>query len=228
MTNRDEPFILSEQVEDPLLTPSLRDRVRIQPDGTGSFSERMGNHGSDFFMEVKTIARQNNNPQINGNIRFKMVRLIDASGTMVGVVPIQEALRSAEDSDLDLVLISANPDNPVCRVMDYGKYQFEKAKREKEARKNQKVMEVKEVGLKLTTEEHDLGFKLKNAEKFLRDGNRVKISIRFRGREMAYTSQGYAVMEKVAQRLEEVSQVDRPAKVEGRHMVMFLMPKKAK
>ena len=157
--------------------------------------------------------------RVNDAIRFKQVRLINADGQMVGVVPISEALRQAEEADLDLVLISPNPDNPVCRVMDYGKYQFEQAKREKEAKRNQKVVEVKEVGLKLTTEEHDLGFKLKNAEKFLRDGNRVKISIRFRGREMAYTQQGYEVMNSVSDKLAEVAQVDRAPRVEGRNMI---------
>nr|WP_197028524.1 translation initiation factor IF-3 [Mageeibacillus indolicus] len=177
-------------------------------------------------MEVKFIAKQNNSLQVNDAIRFKQVRLINADGQMVGVVPISEALRQAEEADLDLVLISPNPDNPVCRVMDYGKYQFEQAKREKEAKRNQKVVEVKEVGLKLTTEEHDLGFKLKNAEKFLRDGNRVKISIRFRGREMAYTQQGYEVMNSVSDKLAEVAQVDRAPRVEGRNMIMFLMPRK--
>lgn len=179
-----------------------------------------------FYLEVKFIAKQINSLQVNDAIRFKQVRLINADGQMVGVVPISEALRQAEEADLDLVLISPNPDNPVCRVMDYGKYQFEQAKREKEAKRNQKVVEVKEVGLKLTTEEHDLGFKLKNAEKFLRDGNRVKISIRFRGREMAYTQQGYEVMNSVSDKLAEVAQVDRAPRVEGRNMIMFLMPRK--
>lgn len=179
-------------------------------------------------MEVTRIARQSHNLPINGAIRFKQVRLIDASGQMVGIVSTREALHQAEDAGLDLVLISPNPDNPVCKILDYGKYQFEQSKREREAKKNQKVVEVKEVGLKLTTEEHDLGFKLKNADKFLREGHRVKISIRFRGREMAYTNQGYQVMEKVTQRLGEVAQIDRPAKLEGRNMVMYLAPKKNK
>lgn len=163
---------------------------------------------------------------MNASIRFPRVRLIDADGEMVGVVPTQEARRQAEEAGLDLVLISPNPENPVCRIMDYGKYLFEQAKREKEAKKNQKVMEVKEVGLKLTTEDHDMDFKLRNAERFLKDGNRVKISIRFRGREMTYTNQGFEVMKKVAQKLEDMAQIDRPAKMEGRNMVMYLLPKK--
>ncbi len=145
---------------------------------------------------------------------------------MLGVVPIEEARRLAEESDLDLVLLSPNPENPVCRIMDYGKYQYEQAKREREAKKRQQVVEVKEVGLKLTTEEHDLAFKVRNAIRFLEDGNRVKVSIRFRGREMAYQTQGYDVMADFARRCEAVATVDRPARVEGRFMVMFLAPRK--
>ena len=172
------------------------------------------------------IARQNNGQPINEEIRFEKVRLIDADGTMVGIVPIEQARKAADLAGLDLVLIANNPDNPVCKVMDYGKYLFEQAKREKEARKNQKVIETKEVGMKLTTEDHDLNVKTKNACRFLKDGNRVKVIVKFRGREMAYQNQGYAVMEKFAQLCEEFGQVDKPAKIEGRNMVMFLAPKK--
>ncbi|HAU50490.1 MAG: translation initiation factor IF-3 [Clostridiales bacterium] len=172
------------------------------------------------------MARQNNGQPINEEIRFEKVRLIDADGTMVGIVPIEQARKAADLAGLDLVLIANNPDNPVCKVMDYGKYLFEQAKREKEARKNQKVIETKEVGMKLTTEDHDLNVKTKNACRFLKDGNRVKVIVKFRGREMAYQNQGYAVMEKFASLCEEVGQIDKPAKIEGRNMVMFLAPKK--
>ncbi|MBO4650765.1 MAG: translation initiation factor IF-3 [Clostridiales bacterium] len=172
------------------------------------------------------IARQNNGQPINEEIRFEKVRLIDADGTMVGIVPIEQARKAADLAGLDLVLIANNPDNPVCKVMDYGKYLFEQAKREKEARKNQKVIETKEVGMKLTTEDHDLNVKTKNACRFLKDGNRVKVIVKFRGREMAYQNQGYAVMEKFASLCAEVGQIDKPAKIEGRNMVMFLAPKK--
>lgn len=175
---------------------------------------------------MNNIAKPNNAPQINEAIRFKEVRLIDASGNMLGIVSIEEANRLAEEANLDLVLINASADNPVCRILDYGKFVFEQQKREKEAKKNQKVMEVKEIGLKLTTEEHDLGYKMKNVSKFLADGNRVKISIRFRGREMAYTNQGFEVMKKVADMLSDIAQIDKQPKVEGRNMIMFLNPKK--
>lgn len=176
--------------------------------------------------EDTTIARRRSQQAINDQIQYSQVRLIDADGGMVGIVPIEQAQQIADASGMDLVLISPNPDNPVCRVMDYGKYQYEQAKRDREARKRQQTIEVKEVGLKLSTEEHDLAYKLRNAERFLGDGNRVKISIRFRGREMAYTNQGYDVMADVAKRLEDIAVIDRPARVEGRNMVMFLAPRK--
>ncbi|MGI6546162.1 MAG: translation initiation factor IF-3 [Fastidiosipilaceae bacterium] len=160
--------------------------------------------------------------QTNERIRFREVRLIDENGEMIGVIPTAEALRRAKDAGLDLVLMSANPTNPVCKIMDYGKHMFEQSKREKEARRRQKTIEVKEVGLKLSTEEHDLNVKLRNARKFLESGNRVKVSIRFRGREMAYTSQGYDVMNNFAAQLKDIAEVDRAPKVEGRNMNMYL------
>lgn len=163
---------------------------------------------------------------INEDIRFSQVRLIDADGEMVGVVPLGRALEQAEESELDLVLISANPQNPVCRIMDYGKYAFEQKKREREARKKQKVTEIKEVQIKLTTEEHDTQVKVKNALRFLGNGDRVKVVIRFRGREMAYTNQGYAVMENFAAKVGDAGTVDRRPLIEGRHMVMYLSPNK--
>ena len=133
---------------------------------------------------------------VNDNIKFSKVRLIDAEGNMVGVVSIDEAMSKAEEADLDLVCISANPDNPVCRIMDYGKYLFEQSKREKEAKKKQKETELKEVGMKLTTDTHDIEVKQKMVIRFLKNGDRVKVKIRYRGSEMAYQQQGYAVMEK--------------------------------
>ena len=143
---------------------------------------------------------------------------------MVGVVAVPQAQRMADEQGLDLVLINAQADNPVCRIMDYGKFQFEQAKKEREAKKNQKVTSVKEVNFRLTTEDHDLGYKTKNACRFLADGDRVKVVIRFRGREMAYTNQGYDVMKKFAQSCSEFVEVDRQPRMEGRNMVMFLAP----
>lgn len=154
------------------------------------------------------------------------MRLIDGNGNMIGVVPIAEARRTAEEAGLDLVMINAKADNPVCKVMDYGKHMFELAKKEKEAKKNQKTTGVKEVGFRLTTEDHDLGYKTKNACRFLEEGDRVKVVVKFRGREMAYTNQGYDLMRKFAALCEEYGQVDRDPRMEGRNMVMYLAPHK--
>ncbi len=162
----------------------------------------------------------------NEQIRFPRVRLINSDGSMVGVVTIAEARRMAEDQDLDLVLISPHAEVPVCKIMDYGKYMFEQAKKDRENRRNQHITEVKEVGLKLRTDDHDLQFKIKNAIRFLKDGDRVKVVLKFRGREMAYTSQGYDVMKTFSDACAEFGQIDRPAKMEGRNMVMYLAPKK--
>ncbi len=183
-------------------------------------------HRLIFIRGCIIISRQSSGLLINEQIRFQKVRLIDSEGKMVGVVPIGEARQKAEEQGLDLVLINAQADNPVCKIMDYGKHMFELAKKEREAKKNQKTTEVKEVGIRLTTEEHDLGYKTKNACRFLKDGDRVKVVIRFRGREMAYTSRGYDVMRKFAATCAEFGQIDRDPRVEGRNMVMYLAPKK--
>ena len=178
--------------------------------------------------EVFTIAKTTENQMINEAIKFASVRLIDADGEMVGVVPIEEARQKAEEAGLDLVCISPNPDNPVCRVMDYNKFIFEKKKREKDAKKNQKETELKEIGLKLNTDVHDIEVKRKAVVKFLSNGNRVKVNIRFRGREMAFQNKGFEVMEKFAEGVSEYGSVDRPPKIEGRNMVMYLSPSKKK
>ena len=178
--------------------------------------------------EVFTIAKTTENQMINEAIKFANVRLIDADGEMVGVVPIEEARQKAEEAGLDLVCISPNPDNPVCRVMDYNKFIFEKKKREKDAKKNQKETELKEIGLKLNTDVHDIEVKRKAVVKFLSNGNRVKVNIRFRGREMAFQNKGFEVMEKFAEGVSEYGSVDRPPKIEGRNMVMYLTPVKKK
>lgn len=178
--------------------------------------------------EVFTIAKTTENQMINEAIKFASVRLIDADGEMVGIVPIEEARQKAEEAGLDLVCISPNPDNPVCRVMDYNKFIFEKKKREKDAKKNQKETELKEIGLKLNTDVHDIEVKRKAVVKFLSNGNRVKVNIRFRGREMAFQNKGFEVMEKFAEGVSEYGSVDRPPKIEGRNMVMYLSPAKKK
>lgn len=143
---------------------------------------------------------------------------------MRGLVPLNEALDLAYETGLDLVLISPNPDNPVARIMDYGKFAFEQSKREREAKKKQKSTEVKEVQIKLTTEEHDTNVKVRNALRFLGNEDRVKVVIRFRGREMSYQNQGYAVMKNFAEACSELGSIDRQPIMEGRNMVMYLAP----
>jgi len=172
------------------------------------------------------IARSNkHNHTINENIRVDNVRLIDEAGNQVGIVSTDEALDMAYSRDLDLVLMSDNPANPVARMMDYGKFVYEQSKREREARKNQQTTSLKEVQLKLTTEEHDTNVKVRAAQRFLENGDRVKVVIRFRGREMAFQNQGYDVMKDFIEKVGDISQVDREPRIEGRHMVMYLTPR---
>lgn len=140
----------------------------------------------------------------------------------------KDALLLAEEKNLDLVKVAPQAKPPVCKIMDYGKYKFEQTKREKEARKNQHTVEIKEVRLSLKIDKHDFDTKVNNAIKFLKAGNKVKVSIRFRGREMGHSQYGYDLMERFAEGCAEVSNVEKPAKLEGRNMLMFLAPKPVK
>lgn len=151
--------------------------------------------------------------------------MIDMDGSMLGITPIKEAQKLANSKNLDLVKIAPQANPPVCKIMDYGKYMFEQAKKEKEARKNQKVITIKEVWIKPKIEEHDFNFKAKNAYKFLKDGDKVKVSVRFRGRELNYTSLGYEVLGKFAEAVKEVGDVEKKPKLEGKSMIMILNPK---
>jgi translation initiation factor IF-3 len=162
---------------------------------------------------------------VNEEIRDKEIRLIDADGNMIGIVSAKEAQKIANSKNLDLVKIAPQANPPVCKVMDYGKYMYELARKEKEAKKNQKVISVKQVWIKPKIEEHDFNFKAKNAYKFLKDGDKVKVSVRFRGREMNYTSLGEEVLVKFAEAVNEVGVVERKPKLEGRSMTMILNPK---
>ena len=166
--------------------------------------------------------------QINEEIRDKEVRVIDSEGNQLGVMPIEEALRLAEEKNTDLVKIAPQAKPPVCKIMDYGKYRFEQTKREKEAKKNQRVIEIKEVRLSLNIDTHDFETKVGHAIKFLKGGNRVKVSIRFRGREMAHPENGLVTMSKFADACSEFGTVEKPAKLEGRSMLMFLAAKSSK
>ena len=164
--------------------------------------------------------------QINEEIRDKEVRLIDSDGSQLGIVSIQQAMAVAAERNLDLVKIAPKAEPPVCRVMDYGKFRFEQAKKDKEARKNQKVVDIKEVRLSAKIDIHDFEGRVKAAEKFLKGGDKGKASIRFRGREMAHTDIGLTVMQRFAEACAEFGTVEKPAKLEGRQMLMFIAPKK--
>ena len=164
--------------------------------------------------------------QINEEIRDKEVRLIDSDGSQLGIVTIQQAMDTAIQRGLDLVKIAPKAEPPVCRVMDYGKFRFEQAKKEKEARKNQKVVDIKEVRLSAKIDVADFNVRVKQAEKFLKSGDKVKASIRFRGREMAHTDIGLTVMQRFAEACAEFGTIEKAAKLEGRQMLMFIAPKK--
>lgn len=161
---------------------------------------------------------------LNEDIRVTEIRLIDDTGKMVGVVPTKYGIEMSVEKDLDLVMISPKAVPPVCRIMDYGKYLFDKAKSEKEAKKKQKVIVVKEIWLKPKIEQHDFNFKVKNANKFLLFGNKVKVSVRFRGREMQYTKIGRDVLEKFIAALTESSTVEGVPRLQGRSMTIVLNP----
>ena len=161
----------------------------------------------------------------NRQIRAKEVQLISEKGEKLGVIPLEEALEKAEEKNLDLVLVAPNSNPPVCKIMNYGKYKFEQAKREKEAKKKQKVLEVKEIRITPNIEKHDFDFKAKNARKFLTDGNKVKITVRFRGREVNNSGAGEVVLNKFIENLEDIAQVERKPKLEGRNMFIILAKK---
>ena len=165
---------------------------------------------------------------VNEQIRAKEVQVIDENGEKKGVMNINDALDLAFDKKLDLVLVSPNLEVPVCKIMNYGKYKFEQAKKEKEAKKKQKVLEVKEIRVTPNIEEHDFGFKSKNARKFLQDGNKVKITVRFRGREVNNSKAGEMVLNKFIENLEDVSIVEKSHKLEGRNMFTILAKKSDK
>ena len=162
---------------------------------------------------------------INEEIREKEVRVIGASGDQLGVLSLNDALDAATKANLDLVMISPKAVPPVCKIMDYGKYRFEQAKKEKEIKKNQKVVTIKEVRHSVNIDTHDFNTKLNQAIKFLKAGDKVKVSVRFRGREMAHTNLGADTLNRFGEAITEVGNVDKPPKMEGRSMVMFLGPK---
>ena len=166
--------------------------------------------------------------QINEEITDKEVRLISNDGEQLGIVSAAPAQKLAAEKNLDLVKIAPQAKPPVCKIMDYGKYRFEQSKREKEAKKNQRVIEIKEIRLSPNIDVHDFDTKVGHARKFLSAGNKTKVSIRFRGREMTHTDLGLTIMAQFAEKCADIASVEKPAKLEGRQMLMFLAPKSAK
>lgn len=177
----------------------------------------------DFLLEVFSIAKLTH--LLNEDIQDKEIRLIGADGTQLGIMSSADALAMAEEQELDLVMISPTAKPPVCKIMDYGKFRFDQMKKEKEAKKNQRVVELKEIRMSPGIDTNDLNTKMRNAIKFLKEGNRVKVSVRFRGREMAHTNIGEDLLVQFAEGCQEVANLEKNPKLEGRFMHMFLSPK---
>lgn len=164
-------------------------------------------------------------PRVNEDIRTPKVRLVDDTGDMVGVVNVEEALERAADVGLDLVEISPNADPPVCKILDYGKFKYEAQKKRNEARKKQRIIEVKEIKMRPNIDEHDYEVKMRSMRRFLGDGDKVKVTLRFRGRELAHQDIGMRVLQRVQDDLEELAKVEAFPKMEGRQMVMVVAPR---
>ena len=175
-----------------------------------------------FFWRCFTIKQE---LPINGQIREKEVQVIDENGEKKGVLPIAEALELAEEKNLDLVLVAPNSNPVVCKIMNYGKYKFEQAKKEKESRKNQKAVEIKEIRVSSNIGEHDFNFKSKNARSFLESGNKVKFTLRFRGRELNNVKAGENILNKFAESLEDIATVEKRPFLEGKTMFIILSKK---
>lgn len=198
----------------------------------GVYSERLARkclmNGEQYaahhflIMEVSIIS----DLMINEQIRDREVRLISSDGEQLGVMSAKEAMKLAKEANLDLVKIAPQAKPPVCKIIDYGKYRYEMARKEKEARKKQKVIDIKEIRLSPNIDVNDLNTKMNQARKFLKGGNRVKVSVRFRGRELAHTASGKVILEGFAEKLSDVAVIDKAAKLEGRSMVMFLSEKR--
>lgn len=173
---------------------------------------------------MKTISK---NYLLNDEIREKEIRVIGDDGSMLGILSSRDALKIAEEKELDLVMISPAANPPVCRIMDYGKFIYEQSKKDKEAKKKQKVVNLKEVRLSPSIEEHDITIKATNARKFLMDEDKVKITVRFRGREADYSYIGHKILNSFVDKLQDVCVVEKPAKLEGKNMIVILAPKRA-
>ncbi|HEY8190882.1 MAG TPA: translation initiation factor IF-3 [Alphaproteobacteria bacterium] len=168
--------------------------------------------------------RKDDGPRINEHIKVNKVRLIGADGSQLGIVNIRDAQTMADEAGLDLVEISPNAEPPVCKILDYGKFKYEAQKKAAEARKKQKVIDIKEIKLRPTIEEHDYQVKLRNARRFLEEGDKVKVTLRFRGREMAHLDLGMKVLNKMKEDLADISKVELYPRMEGRQAMMVVVP----
>lgn len=162
---------------------------------------------------------------MNDSIRVREVRVVDTDGQQIGVLPIKEALRLAREKGLDLVEVAPSAKPPVCRIMDFGRFRYEQSKREREAKKKQRIVEIKEIRMTPKIDDHDYNVKAKAAERFLREGNKVKVSVRFRGREIVHTDIGKDLLADLAEAVKDVGTVERPPQVEGKNMIMILTPR---
>lgn len=178
-----------------------------------------------FLKEITTIFKEQ---LINEQITAREVRLIGMDGEQLGVMPIEKARQIADNEGLDLVLMSGNSSPAVCKIMDYGKYRFDSIKREKELKKNQKIIELKEIQLTMRIDQYHINFKLKNAQKILQDGAKVKVSLRMRGREQAYAKNAVEVVENFVNALSEFGSVDKKPEIVGRNVIVVINPKKTK
>jgi len=189
---------------------------------------RKADKNQDFYRITTEVLNINNEPMINEEIKDREVRLIDSDGTQLGIMPTRDAMLKAEEKGLDLVKIVPNARPPVCKLINYDKHRYEQAKREREMRKNQRIVELKEVQLSATIEENDIQTRYKNAVKFLEAGDKLKVSIRFRGRQSAHANIGMQIMLDFAKRLGEYGSIERAPKLEGRFMIMIIAPKAEK
>ena len=185
-----------------------------------------GNYSSHlFFLNIfRRCVIIADDLRVNREIRANKVRLIDSEGEQIGIKPFKEAIKTAEERGYDLVEVAPQANPPVCKIMDYGKYKYEQAKKEKEAKKNQNVMNVKEVQMGVKIEDHDFNVKLKQARRFLNDKDKVKVRIKFRGREMMHKELGYDLMDRLKEGTEDLGSVEKKPTMEGRNMMMFLTP----
>ena len=186
---------------------------------------KLNNKGDFHIVGLNNTPQSQDGPRINDMIRADSVRCIGADGEQLGVIPINEALKIAENLSLDLVEIQPNVDPPVCKILDYGKFKYEAQKRKNEARKKQKIIDVKEIKLRPNIDNNDFIVKMKQVKKFIENGDKVKITLRFRGREMAHQTLGVTVLDRVKDDTEDLCKVETLPKLEGRQMLMILAPK---